>query len=189
MMTAAGMDGRGDGVYDQLAVTLAGLQRHVRHMDRTTRVAESNRLTMLYWHAICAMFTGPLFAIHMRLTGFPGASFAQLHHVPGAFYQLATAMTAGGAILAVGTILRRRRLAIVGLLVITAWYMTIFVSFAAAVLVWGSSGAPTAVPQAIPAAYAVTVYVHPAGVMLVHLRTILRQLHQLRNPEPQDDTE
>ncbi len=165
-----------DLVYDRLALTLLAARHGLQDAAAAVRQSEANRMTLLYVHAITAAVTAPLFAWYGAVTGLPGPSWTVVHKVPGSWIVMAAVLAVGGMVLGFGTTSRHRRSAMIGLSLIMVWYGTMTATFLTATGLWLAAGAD---PARMPAIYAASVYIHPAIVMFIHLRTIVRMIRSL----------
>ncbi|MEU1761320.1 hypothetical protein [Micromonospora sp. NPDC005652] len=167
---------RGDNPIDALASTLDALDRHLHRADVVIKRSESNRLSLLHIHAAAALVIAPLFW-SIGSAGMTGPSWVVLRAIPGMPGSLAVVLAVGGLVLAVSTTLRHKRVEIVGLAMLLAWYLTIAVGFGAASVVWvaGSNS-----PAQRPSFYAAAVYTHLAVIMAVHIRTLRRMSRRRR---------
>jgi hypothetical protein len=155
----------------EMAGLLDALDDHLRDSDIRVRRSEGNRLSLLHLHAAAALYIAPLFAA-MGRDGMTGPAWALVRMIPGAPYTLAVLFGAGGLILGTATWFRAPRWEILGLCMLLAWYLTIAISFAGALLMWLGGAFPPSTPK--PAPYAHGVYLHLSAVMTVHLVTLIR---------------
>ncbi len=163
---------------DDMADTLDVLYDIVERSGGTVKRSEGNRLSLLYLHALFALFISPLF----MLWGFgPNAmkttTWQVARAIPGQSTTLAALLFLGGAVLLLGTATRSPRWAGTGLMLILIWYSIIAVTFAAAIILWVLNGSPDATQ---PALYAPGVYAHLAAVMVIHLTTVWKMVHKGR---------
>lgn len=174
-MTATSMSAE-EGPVDRLAAALDGLEALVVSADAkaersqvVARRSERNRLSLLHIHAAAALVIAPLFS-SIGEQGMQGPSWLVVQLIPAAPHSLAALLAVGGIILGVATWFRHKTGEMLGLLLLTAWYLVIAVSFGVASLVW-LADTPDG-PR--PSFYAPAVYFHLAVIMLVHLRTLRR---------------
>jgi hypothetical protein len=163
-------DARQAAIVDRLADQLDALSAHVEEQLSANRRGERNRLSLLYLHALFALFTSPLFfAWAVSPAGFRGTTWQLLAAVPLVEVLLPMLLFIGGSVLTLGTAARSMRAAGIGLLLVFLWYAIIGFSFAGAVFLWLDEGAPN---NAWPAVYAPFVYGHLAAIMWIHLKTV-----------------
>jgi hypothetical protein len=173
-MTAVPMAGAGDNGNDPvsaLADLFDVMDGRIRKTDALARRSESNRLSILYVHALFALLIAPTFAA-LGKEGMTSSIWALIKQMPGTPGSLALIMFLGGLILAIATTLRDRVWEMVGLGFLIMWYGTISFSFAVGIIVWllGGGDGPR------PGLYAPLVYAHFAVIMLVHCNTLRRMM-------------
>jgi hypothetical protein len=157
-MTAVPMAGAGDNGNDPvsaLADLFDVMDGRIRKTDALARRSESNRLSILYVHALFALLIAPTFAA-LGKEGMTSSIWALIKQMPGTPGSLALIMFLGGLILAI----------------LIMWYGTISFSFAVGIIVWllGGGDGPR------PGLYAPLVYAHFAVIMLVHCNTLRRMM-------------
>lgn len=154
----------------KMAITLNALDVHVRDAGHVSRRLESNRLSLLYVHAVAAIMVGPLFLSYGQRTGLNSPSWTFASEVPGATWALSTLIGGGGVVLLCATIARSLNWAMTGLSMIMTWYLITASLFFAASVNWASEGRA----GNPPGTYAVVVYAHMTVIMMVHLRTMVK---------------
>lgn len=166
-----------------LAATLAALDVHARQDAKTLRRNETNRLNLLYVHAVAAIVIAPLFAA--SAPALTGPIWALLRYVPGFPYTLAVWVGVAGLVLLPAAILRARRVEMVALALLSSWYTAITIGFFVPTAQWVYAATPAIfageeLPPARPGLYAWALYAHLSVIMRVHLLTLWRMTKEDR---------
>lgn len=166
-----------------LAATLAALDEYARRDANNLRRNETNRLNLLYVHAVAAILIAPLFAASAPVLN--GPIWAFLRHIPGFAYTLAVWMGVAGLVLLPAAILRARRTEMVALAMLSTWYTVVAIGFLLPTAQWILDAIPPLLtgeklPPARPGLYAFAVYAHLSVIMRVHLITLWRMTKQDR---------
>lgn len=162
----------GDDPVGALAAMLDQIDVNSRRTTATLRRSERNRLSLLVLHGLAAIVIAPLF---LAQTAAPGGmdnpTFVALRLIPAAPYVLSAILALGGLILVPATLVRNRPWEMVGLTLLSVWYLTISIGYAAAIGVWAHDGYPN---KGRPSFFAPPLYLHLGIIMIVHWGTLRR---------------
>lgn len=170
-MTA--VDDRGRNPVDALADLFDSLDANIRRAGRIARHDERNRLTLLFGHGVFAMLVAPGFAMLVK-TGMSSPSFVVLRQLPGAPVSLAAWIGAAGATLAVATYRRHRVAEFASLAAMALWYLTIFVSYIAALWLWAAEPGPLDWTR-VPTTWAMWIYAGYTYALAAHMHTLRKR--------------
>lgn len=153
---------------DVMVDVVSGFERFVTKARSSEGRSLKYRANLLWVHALAAMTMAPLFAATGK-SGMSSPSMAVLREIPGTPTSIAVLLGAGGLVLGLGCIVDLRRLEIVGLVILSMFYLILSVSFAAAgVKFYFFDGV-----GAKPTIYAPVVYLHLTIIMGVHMGTLI----------------
>jgi hypothetical protein len=167
-----------DAVF-RLAETLAALDVHMADVGRSQQRLETNRSSIIHVHAVVALLAGPLFSLS-HPAAFVGAAWEIIRMVPWFPDVLGWPFALAGAVVAWGSVVGSPRLTAWGLGGMLAWYATVGIASAVAVMDWVL--APAERGPVPPLLHFPLIYMHLAAIMGVHVWTLLRLRADRRRP-------
>lgn len=163
---------------ERLANLFDSMSANIRAATGRARLDESNRINLLFGHAIFGILVAPTFAL-LSLTGMNSPSFVVLREIPGNPWSMSAVIGFAGTVLAVATWHRARPWEYGALVAMVLWYLTVSASLLGAVVLWAAEPGPLDWQHA-PGIYPVLVYGHLAYALATHATTIRRK--GLRRP-------
>jgi len=168
---------------DGLSDILSALHRETTRDALRLKHTERHRVNLLVVHALTALVIAPLFAASGDFI--TGPTWRALQIIPGFPLTMCAVLWAGGVLLLPAALLRQHRCETAGLALICFWYAVMALGFLIPTLGWvthwtgdylhGRHSPPESV-----AFYPWMVYLHPAVLMLVHLRSLYTSRHDIR---------
>jgi hypothetical protein len=146
-----------------------GFTEYVLRTSEQAVESRRYRLNLLWIHSLYALLMGPAF-IALGQDGMAGTAWTHLRELPGSPTSIGMLLIVGGFILGVGCIMLNRKIETVGLIFLTAFYLTICVGFGVATVQWYIG----AIEGAKPAPYAPILYAHFTTIMGLHFWTLVK---------------
>ncbi len=132
---------------------------------------EVNRITLLYIHGGFGLLIALVFPFYGALQG---VGFRLLQLFPWHPGWWALVMGIGSMILLPAVATRAKRLELLGLRLITLFYVLISANFLYSFIDWLAAGRP----GIGPAAYAIFVYLHVSAIMIIQINTLQKLIKQ-----------